>query len=102
MRRIAVLFVSAVINASTIPAVASECISTRDLDASRARWATLLSQPANVVDQDKTCRAYAASFYESVTLRQAAARCADGERNLALLDSEINAFNDLISTKCGG
>ena len=35
-------------------------------------------------------------------LRQAAARCTDGERNLALLDSEINAFNDLISTKCGG
>ena len=72
------------------------------LDASRARWATLLSQPANIVDQEKTCRAYASSFYESVVLRQAAARCADGERNLALLDSEINAFNELISTKCGG
>ena len=102
MRRIALLFASAVINVSTIPAVASECMSTRDLDASRARWATLLSQPANVVDQEKTCRAYATSFYEFVTLRQAAARCADSERNLALLDSEINAFNDLISTKCGG
>jgi hypothetical protein len=102
MRRIAVLFVSAVINASTIPAVASECISTRDLDTSRARWATLLSQSANVVDQDTTCRFYATSFYESVTLRQAAARCAGGERNLAVLDSRINAFNDLIATKCGG
>jgi hypothetical protein len=102
MRRIALLFVSAVINATTIPAVASECISTRDLDASRARWATLLSQRANVVDQDKTCRAYATSFYESVTLRQAAERCANGKRNIALLDSEINAFNDLISTRCGG
>jgi hypothetical protein len=39
--------------------------------------------------------------YESVTLRQAAARCVDGERNLAVLDSEINAFNDLLATKCG-
>ena len=101
MRRIALLVASAVVNASTIPAVASECMSTKVLDASRARWATLLSQPANV-DQEKICRAYATSFYESVTLRQAAARCADGGRNLALLDSEINAFNDLISTKCGG
>ena len=47
MRRIALLVASAVINASTIPAVASECMSTKVLDASRARWATLLSQPAN-------------------------------------------------------
>jgi hypothetical protein len=101
MRRISLLVASAVINASTIPAVASDCMSTRDLDAARARWATLLSQPAHIVDQEKTCRAYATSFYESVMLRQAAARCTDGERNLALLDSEINAFNDLISTKCG-
>jgi hypothetical protein len=102
MRRIAPLVASAVINASTIPAVASECISTKVLDASRARWAMLLRQPANVADQEKTCRTYATSFYESVLLRQAAARCADGERNLALLDSEINTFNELISTKCGG
>jgi hypothetical protein len=34
--------------------------------------------------------------------RQAAARCIDGERNLPVLDSEINAFNDLLATKCGG
>ena len=101
MRRIALLVASAVINASTIPAVASECMSPRDLDASRARRATLLSQTASV-EREKTCRAYATSFYESVLLRQAAARCADAERNLALLDSEINAINELISTKCGG
>jgi hypothetical protein len=101
MRRIALLFASAVINASTSPAVASECMSTRDLDALRARWATQLSQPASIVDQEKTCRAYATSFYESVILRQVAVRCADGERNLALLDSDVNAFNDQISTKCG-
>jgi hypothetical protein len=37
-----------------------------------------------------------------VTLRQAAKACTAGERNLAVLDSEINAFNDLLSTKCGG
>ena len=64
MRRIAFLIASAVINASTIPAVASECLSTRDIDASRARWATMLSQPVSVADQEKTCRAYATSFYE--------------------------------------
>jgi hypothetical protein len=45
---------------------------------------------------------YAASFYESVALREAAAKCVDGQRNLAVLDSEINAFNDLLAKKCGG
>jgi hypothetical protein len=100
MRRITVLIASAAINASVIPAVASECMSNKDIDASRTRWATIRSQPANAADRQKTCRAYAASFYESVTLRQAAARCVDGERNLTVL-VEINAFNDLLATKCG-
>ena len=102
MRRIALLIASVAINASTIPAVAAECTSIKDIDASRSRWELLRSQPAKAAEKEKICRAYAASFYESVTLRQAAARCADGERNLAVLDSEIDAFNDLLATKCGG
>jgi hypothetical protein len=60
------------------------------------------SQPANAAGNQKACRAYAASFYQSVTLRQAAARYADGERTLALIDTVINAFNDLLATKCSG
>ena len=46
-----------------------------------------------------------ASFYESVALRQAAATCdrdTDNARNLAVLDSEVDAFNNLLATKCGG
>jgi hypothetical protein len=101
MRRIAVLIASAAINASTIPAVASDYTSNRDIDAPRARSATVHSQSANAADNEKTCRAYAASFYESVVLRHAAASRADGERALAALDSVINAFNDLLATKCG-
>ena len=100
MRRIAVLIVSAAINASTIPAVAAEHTSNKDIDAARA--VTVQSQPVNAADNEKTCRAYAASFYESVVLRQAAAGRVDGERVLAALDSVINAFNDLLATKCGG
>jgi hypothetical protein len=37
-----------------------------------------------------------------VTLRQAAAKCVHSERELLELDSEVNAFNDLLATKCGG
>jgi hypothetical protein len=101
MRRTIVLIASTAINASTIPAVASDCTLNKDIDASRTRWATLRSQRASAADNERTCRAYAASFYESVTLRQAAARCVDRERDLAALDSEINAFNDLLAAKCG-
>ena len=102
MRRIAVLIASAAINASAIPAVAAECTSIKDIDASRSRWEMVRSQPAKAADKEKTCRAYAALFYESVTLRQVATTCTAGERYLAVLDSEINAFNDLLAMKCGG
>src|SRR5262249_51273453 len=99
MRRIADLIASAAINA-TIPAVAAEHTSNKDIDAARARAVTVHSQPVNAADNEKTCRAYAASFYESVVLRHAAAGRVDGERVLAALDSVINAFNDLLATKC--
>ncbi len=101
MRRILVLVASAAINASAASAVAAECTSIRDIGVSRSRWERLRSQPAKAADKEKSCRAYAASFYESVTLRQAAATCATGERNIGVLDSEINAFNELLATKCG-
>ena len=104
MTRIALLIASALINASTIPAVASECTSSKEIAASRTRWAAVRSQPADGADHDTNCRAYAASFYESVTLRQAAATCArdiDTARNLAVLDSEVDIFNNLLATKCG-
>jgi hypothetical protein len=101
MRKIIVLIASTAIIASS-PAIAAECTLNKDIDATRTRLATKRSQPANPDAIDKACRAYAASFYESVTLRQAAATYADGERTLALLDSVINAFNDLFATKCSG
>jgi hypothetical protein len=97
-----ILVASAAINTSTIPSAASECMSTGDIDASRMHLATLLRQPAWVADNENACRTYAALFYEIVKLRQATARCVDGEQKLTALDSEINAFNDLLATKCGG
>lgn len=79
MKRIIVLIASAAINASTIPTVASECASSKDVDASRTSRATLRIQPINAADDDKTRRAYARSFDRSVMLRQAAVTCVDGE-----------------------
>ena len=102
MRKVLVLIASAAINASTISAVAAECTSIRDVDASRSRWEMLRSKPDKTADREKICRAYAASFYESVTMRSAVAKCNDAERTLGALDSEINALNDLLASKCGG
>jgi len=102
MRRILALVASATINASTIPAVAAECTSVKHTNADCARWVTVQSEPPDASDKEKTCRAYAASFYESVTLRRLAATRADGARVLVALDSVIEAFNDLLATKCSG
>ena len=101
MKRIAVLIACATIKASTIPVVGAERTSIKDTDASRARLTSVQSQPVDAADKEKICRGYAASFYESVTLRQVAAKRADGAQVLVALDAVINAFNDLLATKCG-
>jgi hypothetical protein len=103
MTKIVVPLSSAVLIVCTIPAVASECASITEIAASHAQWTAARTQPVDPAKLTKTCRAYAASFYQVVLTRQAAAICGVGrQRDLALLDSEINAFNDLLANKCGG
>lgn len=101
MTRLAILLASAVLNASTLPAAASQCAVPSTIAAIRTHWAAVRSQFSNVVDRETACRAYATSFYESVTTRQAAAGCPGGA-DVRALDLEINAFNDLLATKCSG
>jgi hypothetical protein len=65
----------------------------------RAKAASTLSRPR------RTAGAYGIHFYETVTTRQAVSICRDGidhQRDLALIDSEIDAFNNLIAAQCGG
>jgi hypothetical protein len=102
MRRITILIASALINASTITGLAAESTLNKDVNAARAVSATVHSKPDNAADNEKTCRAYAASFYESVMRGQAAAGHVEGARVLTALDSVIDAFKDLLATKCGG
>jgi hypothetical protein len=59
MRKIAILIAFAAINASAIPAVAAECTSIKDIDASRARWEMVRSQRAKAAVRENTCGAYA-------------------------------------------
>jgi hypothetical protein len=99
MRRIAVVIASLAINAFAIPAVAAECSSVRAIDASCARPTAANGQST---DKENSCRAYAASFYQSVMRRQVAASRTGGAPVLVALDSVVNAFNDLLATRCGG
>jgi hypothetical protein len=99
MRRITVLIASALINASTIPGLAAPTLN-KDVFVARAVSASVHSKPDNAADNEKTCRAYAASFYESAVLRQTAASRVDGARVLTALESAINAFKHLLATKC--
>jgi hypothetical protein len=101
MRRITVLITAALINVSTIPGVAANSTLIKNVNPARAVSATVNSKPTNAADNEKTCRAYAASFYHSVMLRQAAAGGVHGAWVLTALDSVVNGFNDLLATKCG-
>jgi hypothetical protein len=101
MKRILILVTSLVINAWTISAVASECASIADIAASHIPRNAARDHSIDPVDIEKTCRAYAASFYQMVVTRRVAAICGvSRQRDLAMLDSEINAVNDLLAAKC--
>jgi hypothetical protein len=81
----------------------SNCGQTSELAAARQRWAGARQGPVDPGHNEKNCLAYGIHFYEAVVARQAASICAGGSdrrRNLDLLDSEIDAFNNLIATQC--
>jgi hypothetical protein len=82
---------------------ASSCGQASELTAAQARWAAV--RKSRIDDSDKICRAYGNSFYEAVVTRQTASWCEDSvnrERNLEMLDAEIDAFNNLIAKQCVG
>ena len=98
----AVLIVFLTLDTATTSA--SQCASPSEIAASRTRWAALRNQFGNATDHEMACRAFAASFYESVLARQAAVTCAndaDRDPNISALNSEINTFNDLLAARCG-
>ena len=104
MIRFAIFFIVMANNVSTIPALASQCASSKEIGASLARWAAIRRQFVNATDHQMACRVFAASFYESVAARQAAAICvrdADRYLDIGAINSEIDAFNNLLAAKCG-
>jgi hypothetical protein len=75
------------------------------LASARLRWAAARQSRLDPAQNEQKFRAYGIHFYDAVTARQAASICENGsdrQRDLDLLDSEIDAFNNLIATQCGG
>jgi len=106
MLRIIIVAVALLIApAITAGAGTSGCSQLSDLSAARLRWAAVRKSNVDPGHSDESCRSYRSNFFEAVTTRQAASICRDGadrSRTLNLLDTEIEAFNDLIATQCGG
>jgi hypothetical protein len=91
-------FVIALVILPATAAHASSCGQASELTAARARQ-------SRTDDSDKICRAYGNYFYEAVVTRQTASLCEDSvnrQRNLEMLDAEIDAFNNLIAKQCIG
>ena len=106
MIRVFLFAISLSINLATISRAESpECARISDLAAARVRWAATRQSHIDAVHAEKICHDYAITFYEAVTVRQTASICessADRRRlDLAQLDSEIDAFNNLIAEHRG-
>ena len=84
---------------------ALNCGQASELAAARVRWAAVRQSRVDAANTEKSCRAYGFHFYEAVMARQAVSACKDGvtrQPALDVLDSEIDAFNNLIAARCGG
>jgi hypothetical protein len=105
MLRIVILAIALLLDpAITAGADMSNCNQLSNLSTTRLRWAAARKSRIDTAQSAETCRSYSSNFFEAVTARQAAFFCTHGvdrQRILELLDSEIDAFNDLIATHCG-
>jgi hypothetical protein len=104
MLRLSILAIALLIDLA-VPADAqtSGCAQVSNLSTARLHWAAVRKGYVDPAHNEESCRSYATNFFAAVTARQAASFCTDvidRHRLVELLDFEINAFNDLIATRC--
>ena len=105
MLRIIIILVIALLLDPALTAAAdmSDCSQLSKLSTIRLRWAAARKSRADPAQKEESCRSFGSNFFEAVITRQAASLCEnviDRHRLLELLDSDIDAFNDLIATRC--
>lgn len=104
MLRPSVCAIALVINAATLSAADASCGQASEISAARVRWAAV-RQRIGIGPTAEKCRTYSHVFLEAVATRQVASICkegADRQRDLTLLDADIDAFNNLIAANCSG
>jgi hypothetical protein len=91
--------------ACTASTVYASCGQVSDVSAARLRWERVRQNSGNPAQHEESCRAYSTLFLEAVKTRQVASICEEGpgrQRDLDMLDAEIDAFNNLIAAQCRG
>jgi hypothetical protein len=89
------------IPATVANANASYCDQTVEIATGQLRAAPA---HANNSAPHESCKAYSIHFFEAVKARQTVSICENSvqrQRALDMLDSEIDAFNNLIASQCG-
>jgi len=106
MLRIVILAIAILLDPAIAPAAdMSGCNQLSHLSSARIRWAALRKSRADHANNEENCRSYRLNHFEAVMTRYEASFCGgviDRQRVLELLDSEIEALNDLIATQCSG
>jgi hypothetical protein len=106
MLRVVILSIAILLDPARAPAAdMSGCNQLSHLSSARLRWAAVRKSRADPVHMEESCLSYRSNYYEAVMTRHEASFCAgviDRQRVLELLDSEIEALNDLIATQCSG
>ena len=104
MLRLLACAIALAINAATLSVAEASCGQASEISAARFRWAAV-RQHIGIGPTAESCRTYSHVFLEAVNTRHLASICeegADRQRDLALLDADIDAFNNLFAANCGG
>jgi hypothetical protein len=91
--------------AATTSEVVASCGQIFEAAAARVRLAIAVQGGVDPASYEESCRVYGNLFFEAVKARQATSIREDGsdrQRALEILDAEIDAFNNLIASQCGG
>jgi hypothetical protein len=102
MLRMLAFAISFLANATTLSAAYASCGQAADIPAARSRWA--LVRQHNIGGKEDSCRTYSHVFLEAVQRRHITSICEDEpnrQRDLELLDADLDALNNLIAAQCG-
>jgi hypothetical protein len=92
------------LDAGVASSVLAACTHTPDVSVARTRWAHA-REKSDASHREDNCRASSGLFWEAVNIRQVVSICeegADRQRDLSILDTDIDTLNEMIAVHCSG